>query len=164
MRFTSSQDALLIAQAARLSRVHARDRGCQADIRNATLIIRGCATVRRLPCHSRAGADPVKLMNEHRSTRRQRVLKSGKIIYANGSIVIDCTICNLSGTGARLQVTSVAIPDRFEFSETMSGPHPLRIGRSLMRMSTTNANPHRQEIPRTNSPKTKLRNPALKGP
>jgi hypothetical protein len=61
-------------------------------------------------------------MDEHRSSRRQRVLKSGRIIYANGSIVIDCTIRNLSGTGARFQVpTSVAIPDRFEFSETMSG-------------------------------------------
>ena len=61
-------------------------------------------------------------MDEHRSSRRQRVLKSGKIIYGSGSIVIDCTIRNLSETGAQLQVpTSVAIPDRFEFSETMGG-------------------------------------------
>jgi hypothetical protein len=61
-------------------------------------------------------------MDEKRRSPRQRVLKSGKIIYGGGSIVIDCTIRNLSGTGARLQVpTSVAIPDRFEFVEASSG-------------------------------------------
>jgi hypothetical protein len=55
-------------------------------------------------------------MNEKRRAPRQRVLKSGKIIYGGGSIVVDCTIRNLSATGARLQVpTSIAIPDRFEF-------------------------------------------------
>ncbi len=61
-------------------------------------------------------------MDEHRSSRRQRVLKSGKIIYVNGSIVIDCTIRNISETGAQLKVpTTVAIPDQFEFRETMGG-------------------------------------------
>jgi hypothetical protein len=59
--------------------------------------------------------------NDKRRSPRQRVLKGGKIAYANGSIVIDCTIRNLSDTGARLQVpTSVAIPDRFEFVEAAS--------------------------------------------
>ena len=61
-------------------------------------------------------------MDEHRISRRQRVLKSGKIIYANGSIVIDCTIRNISETGAQLKVpTTVGIPDRFEFRETIGG-------------------------------------------
>jgi len=61
-------------------------------------------------------------MDEHRASRRQRVLKSGKIIYANGSIVIDCTIRNISETGAQLKVpTTVGIPDQFEFRETMGG-------------------------------------------
>jgi PilZ domain len=61
-------------------------------------------------------------MDEQRRKQRQRVLKSGKIVYGGGSIVIDCTIRNLSDTGARLQVpTSVAIPDRFEFTEASSG-------------------------------------------
>ena len=60
--------------------------------------------------------------DEHRASRRQRVLKSGKIIYANGTIVIDCTIRNISETGAQLKVpTTVAIPDQFEFRETMGG-------------------------------------------
>ena len=61
-------------------------------------------------------------MEEHRRSPRQRVLKSGRIIYGGGSIVVDCTIRNLSETGARLQVpTSVAIPDRFEFAEGTPG-------------------------------------------
>ena len=61
-------------------------------------------------------------MEEHRASPPQRVLKSGKIIYNNSSIVIDCTVRNISDTGAQLKVpTSVAIPDRFEFSETMGG-------------------------------------------
>jgi hypothetical protein len=59
--------------------------------------------------------------SDKRHSPRHRVLKAGKIAYANGSIVIDCTIRNLSDTGARLQVpTSVAIPDRFEFGEAAS--------------------------------------------
>lgn len=62
------------------------------------------------------------MTEEHRRSPRQRVLKSGKIIYGGGSIVVDCTIRNLSATGARLQVpTSVAIPDRFEFAEAAAG-------------------------------------------
>ncbi len=61
-------------------------------------------------------------MDEHRASRRQRVLKSGKIVYANGSIVVDCTIRNISETGAQLKVpTTVAIPERFEFREAMGG-------------------------------------------
>jgi PilZ domain len=61
-------------------------------------------------------------MDEKRRSPRQRVLKSGKIIYGGGSIVIDCTIRNLSATGARLQVpTSIPIPDKFEFAESAAG-------------------------------------------
>jgi hypothetical protein len=67
--------------------------------------------------------------NDKRREHRQRVLKAGKIVYASGSIVIDCTIRNLSDTGARLQVpTTVAIPDRFELVEAASGRrHPARV-------------------------------------
>jgi hypothetical protein len=51
-------------------------------------------------------------MDENRGAPRQRALKGGKITYGGGSIVIDCTIRNLSASGARLQVpTSVAIPE-----------------------------------------------------
>ncbi len=61
-------------------------------------------------------------MDDKRRSQRQRVLKSGKIIFANGSFSVDCTIRNLSETGARLQVpTTVAIPDRFTFVDNHGG-------------------------------------------
>ena len=51
---------------------------------------------------------------DKRNKQRQRVLKTGKIIFANGSFTVDCIIRNQSQIGARLQVPlSVAIPDRF---------------------------------------------------
>ena len=59
-------------------------------------------------------------MDDNRAKLRQRVLKSGKIIYNNGAIVVDCTIRNISDTGAQLQIPlTVPIPDRFDFCETM---------------------------------------------
>lgn len=51
-------------------------------------------------------------MDEHRAAPRHRVLKAGTISF--GGSVIDCTIRNLSGTGAALEVvTPLFIPDRF---------------------------------------------------
>ena len=53
-------------------------------------------------------------MDNKRGSTRQRVLKSGKIIFAGGSFSVDCTIRNSSEAGARLQVPlTVAIPDKF---------------------------------------------------
>jgi two-component system cell cycle response regulator len=53
-------------------------------------------------------------MDNKRGRSRQRVLKSGKIVFAGGSFSVDCTIRDLSDGGARLKVpTTVAIPDRF---------------------------------------------------
>lgn len=43
-------------------------------------------------------------MDEHRRQPRLRTLKSGKIVFNKKSSVLDCTIRNLSGTGACLQV------------------------------------------------------------
>jgi hypothetical protein len=60
--------------------------------------------------------------NNKRISPRQRVLKSGKIVFAGGSFSIDCTIRNVSDTGARLQVpTTVAIPDKFTLVDGQSG-------------------------------------------
>jgi hypothetical protein len=51
-------------------------------------------------------------MNDHRSSSRQRVLKGGTIEFGGGAI--DCTVCNVSSTGAMLEVVSpVGIPDKF---------------------------------------------------
>ena len=53
-------------------------------------------------------------MENKRRGPRQRVFKSGKIVFAGGSFSVDCVIRNQSQSGARLQIpTSVAIPDRF---------------------------------------------------
>ncbi len=52
-------------------------------------------------------------MDEDRTAPRRRLLKGGKISFGNGA-VIDCTIRNLSDTGAALDVSSpVGIPERF---------------------------------------------------
>ena len=55
----------------------------------------------------------VHAMDEHRIAPRRRLLKGAKISFSNGA-VIDCTIRNLSATGASLEVSSpVGIPERF---------------------------------------------------
>lgn len=51
-------------------------------------------------------------MNEHRIAPRKRVLKAGTIEFGGGAI--DCTVRNLSETGAALSVESpVGIPSEF---------------------------------------------------
>lgn len=49
-----------------------------------------------------------------RSQQRNRCLKEGKIIFGNGTFVVDCTIDNLSETGAHLRVQgSSPLPKEF---------------------------------------------------
>ncbi len=51
-------------------------------------------------------------MQEHRIAPRQRILKAGTISFAGAAI--DCTVRNISETGAALDVvTPLFIPDRF---------------------------------------------------
>ncbi|MDD1531341.1 pilus assembly protein PilZ [Bradyrhizobium sp. WBOS7] len=51
-------------------------------------------------------------MDERRDKARHRVLKAGSIEFGGGAI--DCTVRNLSDTGAALDVTSpLGIPERF---------------------------------------------------
>jgi hypothetical protein len=51
-------------------------------------------------------------MNEHRIAPRHRILKAGTISF--GGAAIDCTVRNISDTGAALDVvTPLFIPDRF---------------------------------------------------
>ncbi len=50
--------------------------------------------------------------DENRIAPRHRVLKGGRILFGGGSI--DCTVRNLSETGAALDVTSpLGIPSEF---------------------------------------------------
>lgn len=52
-------------------------------------------------------------MDEHRTAPRRRFLKAGRISFGGGA-AFDCTIRNLSETGAALEVGSpVDIPERF---------------------------------------------------
>lgn len=51
---------------------------------------------------------------ESRATQRRRMLKGGTIVLNEGNSTIDCTVRNLSETGARLKVASIiGIPDNF---------------------------------------------------
>jgi hypothetical protein len=54
----------------------------------------------------------VQAVDEHRTVPRRRLLKTGKISFGGGTI--DCTVRNLSETGAALEVSSpVGIPEHF---------------------------------------------------
>lgn len=60
--------------------------------------------------------------DERRSRARHRVLKAGTIEFGGGAI--DCTVRNLSDTGAALDVTSpVGIPERFTLFVQAEGMH-----------------------------------------
>jgi hypothetical protein len=53
-------------------------------------------------------------MENRRRQERHRTLKTGKIIFNHKTSVVDCTIRNVSDTGACLQVDSVrGIPEAF---------------------------------------------------
>jgi hypothetical protein len=61
-------------------------------------------------------------MDERREKARHRVLKAGTIEFGGGAI--DCTVRNLSDTGAALDVTSpLGIPDRFTLFVQADGKH-----------------------------------------
>jgi hypothetical protein len=52
------------------------------------------------------------MSNEHRVAPRHKVVKAGTIEFGGGGI--DCTVRNLSASGAALDVVSpVGIPERF---------------------------------------------------
>lgn len=52
---------------------------------------------------------------EQRRHPRQRILKAAKILFNNHYSVIDCTVRNLSSSGACLHVaSSLGIPDTFD--------------------------------------------------
>lgn len=51
---------------------------------------------------------------DKRCRSRTRCLKEGKIIFGNGTFVVDCTIDNLSDTGAHLRILgSSPLPKEF---------------------------------------------------
>jgi hypothetical protein len=53
-------------------------------------------------------------MSELRTSPRQRVMKSAKIVFGNGLSGVDCAVRNISATGACLEVVSpLGVPDNF---------------------------------------------------
>jgi hypothetical protein len=66
-------------------------------------------------------------MNEHRINPRRRVLKSGQIIVSDKAPKLECTVRNLSKTGACLQIsTTYGMPANFSF--IIDGVHrPCRV-------------------------------------
>jgi hypothetical protein len=61
-------------------------------------------------------------MDEKRKTARRRVLKAGKIVFADGLRVIDCTIRDFSDKGARLLIANtIGLPESFHLFEKSSG-------------------------------------------
>jgi len=55
------------------------------------------------------------MTDEHRRAPRQRTLKGGRIVINDGFSTFQCTVRNLSDTGARLKVASIlGIPDQFQ--------------------------------------------------
>jgi hypothetical protein len=53
-------------------------------------------------------------LSNKRCQHRNRCLKEGKIIFGNGTFVVDCTIDNLSETGAHLRVQGTSpLPKEF---------------------------------------------------
>jgi PilZ domain-containing protein len=67
-------------------------------------------------------------MQDGRNSKRQRTLKGGRIAFGYGA-AIDCTIRNISSSGARLLVASpVGIPDQFElFILSEDSKRPCRV-------------------------------------
>ncbi len=61
-------------------------------------------------------------MDDKRKTPRRRVLKEGKIVFADGKCLLDCTIRDMSDNGARLLIAStVGVPERFHLFQKSSG-------------------------------------------
>ena len=74
----------------------------------------------------------LKSPDDLRSVRRQRVLKDGKIVTQNLQSVIDCTIRDLSESGARLQCShQSAVPS--EFALLLPSQNTIRDARAVWR-------------------------------
>ena len=72
-----------------------------------------------------------------RGALRKRVLKGAKIVYGNFMFVVDCTIRDLSESGAQLRLPSVSpVPDNFHLfikeTQTICAAHLVwRDGRDM---------------------------------
>lgn len=64
------------------------------------------------------------MTDDNRYVPRRRVLKGGRIIFADGSMVVECVIRNLSVAGARLDVpATLALPHAFTLVDVQTERH-----------------------------------------
>jgi hypothetical protein len=69
-------------------------------------------------------------MEEKRASERKKVLKGGRLSFNGGHSVIDCTVRNLSESGARVMVeTAIGIPDEVVLAIHDGASHPCRVVR-----------------------------------
>jgi hypothetical protein len=74
--------------------------------------------------------EPLQVLENHRAAPRHRVLKAGSIEFNGG--VIDCTVRNVSDTGAALEVVSpTGVPESFWL--VLQGDHTRRYCRVAWR-------------------------------
>ena len=65
---------------------------------------------------------------EHRAAQRRTTLKGGQIVFNAGRSTIDCTVRNLSRSGAKLVVASVVgIPESFDLLLPNTTRQPCRV-------------------------------------
>ena len=62
-------------------------------------------------------------MDDRRKTPRKRLLKEGKIVYADGLRVLDCTIRDMSAEGARLLIANTVKGKGVPYMENIATWH-----------------------------------------
>ena len=66
-------------------------------------------------------------MQQHRTEQRYKLLRRGKLVLA-GTVVVDCTVHNISATGAGLAAVQAAnLPENVEL--TLDGGRTFRAAR-----------------------------------
>jgi hypothetical protein len=84
------------------------DEAIQTALRHAEELLEQQAAKEAQP----KAPEPLQVLDNHRVAPRHRVLKAGSIEFNGG--IIDCTVRNISDTGAQIEVASqVGIPDNF---------------------------------------------------
>jgi PilZ domain len=54
-------------------------------------------------------------MVEYRASARRRTIKGGKILLNGGGSVLDCTVSNISKSGAMIKIeNAIAVPENFD--------------------------------------------------
>jgi hypothetical protein len=73
------------------------------------------------------------IWTEKRGSLRRRTLKGGHIVFNGHSSTIDCTVRNISDSGAKLIVASViGLPERFELAMAGQPGRACRIARRTL--------------------------------